>query len=212
MTAVRKGDASRVWAPLAESEAVPQHPFVSRAAEAGSPSSPHSSSAVPVPLPAGPCNDPHQQTPPGWKPETAHLPRTLLEAEQKKSDRWYNKTTKDYWLWFAFQRLRNSFKCLGLHLSPSYRPAQASTFMVQDISKGFSLYFTAVRYQTLSFLMIIQSKQAIKRSSKCMWSCGTLQPQAGCPWGLGSSAFPVLVRLSHRRHTQGWPGKARETL
>lgn len=73
----------------------------------------------------------------------------LLEAEQKKLDGWYNKTRKDYLLWLAFQRLRSSFKCL--HLSPRYRPAQTNTFMVQDISTGLSLYFTAVRYQTLSF-------------------------------------------------------------
>lgn len=64
----------------------------------------------------------------------ARLPQPLLGAEQKKLDGWYNKTTKDYWLPFAFQRLRSSFKCLGLHLSPRYRPAQASTFMVQDIA------------------------------------------------------------------------------
>lgn len=122
------------------------------------PSSPHTFSVGPVTLPAALCNEPQQQTPPGWKPATAHLPQMLLEAEQKKLDGWYNKTTKDYWLWFAFQRLRSSFKCLRLHLSPRYRPAQASTFMVQDISKGLYLYFTAVRYQTLSFLMVIQSK------------------------------------------------------
>lgn len=209
-TAVRKGDASRVWAPLAESEAVPPHPFFFRAAEAGSASSLRSFSAALVSPPAGLCNEPHQQTPPGWKPETAHLLQTLLEAEQKKLDGWYNKTTKDYWLWFAFQRLRSAFKCLGLHLSPSYRPAQASTFMVQDIFKGLSLYFTAVRYQTLSFLMVIQSKQAVKRCSKCMWSCGSLQPQAGHPCVPGSSAFPVLVTLSHCWHASAagiaWEG------
>lgn len=145
---------------------------------------------MPVPLPAVLCNEPHQQTPLGWDLETAHLPQRLLEAEQKKLDGWDNKTTKDYWPWFAFQRLRTSFKCLGLHLSLRCRPAQASTFMVQDISKGLSLYFTAVRYQTLSSLMIIQSKKDIKSTSKCTWSCGSLQPQAGHPWASGQLHFP----------------------
>ena len=42
-----------------------------------------------------------------------------------------------------------------------------------------------------------------------MWSCGSLQPQAGRPWALGSSAFPVLVTLSHHRHASA-AGMAQE--
>lgn len=208
VSAVKKGDASRVPTTLAESEAVSPHPFFSRVAEVGS--------LLLTPLllsgaSASACRA-VQRTPPAnpTRLETGDCPSAANAfGSRAKEIGWmvYNKTTKDYWLWFAFQRLRSSFKCLGLHLSPRYRPAQASTFMVQDISKGLSLYFTAVRYQTLSFSMIIQSKQAIKKSSKYMWSCGSLQPQAGHLWAPGSSIFPVL---SHRWHASAagmaWEG------
>lgn len=69
--------------------------------------------------------------------QAVHETPALLEGEQKKPGRWDNESTKDYWVWLAFQRLRSSFKCAGLHLSPRYGPAQASTFAVQDLSKGF---------------------------------------------------------------------------
>lgn len=134
----------------------------------------------PTPLPAPP--QPH------WL-GMARLPQPLLGAEQKKLDGWYNKTTKDYWLRFAFQRLRSSFKCLGLHLSPRYRPVQASTFMVQDIAV-FILHCCEVSNpQLFNDNSVGASRKEEQQVRVELWQA----PATAC------SAFPALGTLSHGR-------------